>query len=68
MKLTELIADAEKVLKEHGDIPVIAPDTGCGCCRTSIYDPAGAEVVTEVEAYDDSWKNITKLPSAYVVS
>jgi hypothetical protein len=67
LKLSELIADAEQTLKERGDIPVVVPDSGCGCCKGYIYDPAEAEVDTEAEAYDASWK-VVKYPVVYVVS
>ncbi|MFM9464107.1 hypothetical protein ACKI1K_14805 [Streptomyces scabiei] len=68
MKLTELIANAEKALKEHGDIPVVVPDSGCGCCKGYTYDPAEVEVAKRVEAYDTSFRSIAELPAAYVVS
>jgi hypothetical protein len=66
MKLTELIADAEKALKEHGDIPVVVPDSGCGCCRSYTFDPADTEVVKEIEAYGEGWK-LADVPLAYAV-
>jgi hypothetical protein len=66
--LTELIAGAVKALEEHGDIPVIVPDTGCGCCKSYIYDPAQAEVLKDVEAYDSTYLNVAKTPLAFVVS
>ncbi|MFF4557199.1 hypothetical protein [Streptomyces sp. NPDC001422] len=66
MKLSELIADAEKTLKEHGDIPVVVPDVGCGCCRDYTFDPAAAEVERDVESYGPEWTR-EKLPLAYIV-
>lgn len=67
MKLTELIADAEKVLKEHGDIPVVVRDPGCGCCASSVYEDAGTDVDTEeVRVWGPS--DIITIPRAYVVS
>ncbi|MEV5883127.1 hypothetical protein AB0L74_10485 [Streptomyces sp. NPDC052020] len=66
MKLNEFIANAERALKEHGDIPVIIPDPGCGCCKSCTYDPAEGKVIFEVEAYDDEWK-LADMPVAFVV-
>ncbi|WP_055523411.1 hypothetical protein [Streptomyces graminilatus] len=67
MQLTELIADAEKALKEHGDIPVVVPDTGCGCCRGYVFDPAETEVEKGQKAWDVEMQEIIEVPFAYVV-
>ncbi|MDX3206034.1 hypothetical protein [Streptomyces scabiei] len=67
MKLTELIADAEKHLKEYGDIPVVIPDSGCGCCKGYTYDPAEPVVEKEIEAYVTSYTRLEEVPVAYVV-
>ncbi|MYX26020.1 hypothetical protein GTY75_04940 [Streptomyces sp. SID8381] len=66
MKLSELIADADRTLKEEGDIPVVVPDPGCGCCKTYTFEPAESKVETDAEAYDDSWQPV-KFPAVYVV-
>ncbi|MEV8334309.1 hypothetical protein [Streptomyces niveus] len=39
MKLTELIARAETVLVEHGDLDVGIPDDGCALCRPDDAEP-----------------------------
>jgi hypothetical protein len=51
LKVSELIADAQKVLAEHGDIEVITRDDGCGCCSCG-YIPAGLEVTDEAYGLD----------------
>jgi hypothetical protein len=43
MKLSELIADAKRTYEEFGDIPVVVPDSGCGCCSSGDKD-AGTSV------------------------
>ncbi|WP_406153607.1 hypothetical protein OH797_32055 [Streptomyces anulatus] len=68
MKLSELIADAEKTLKDVGDIPVVVPDSGCGCCKSYIYDPASTELDKEAETYSDDWKSVVTHPIVYLVS
>ncbi|MEU8948747.1 hypothetical protein [Streptomyces sp. NPDC048489] len=67
MKLSELIENAEKALKEQGDIPVVVPDVGCGCCRDYRFQQPVTEVCTEVKAHDDSWNDI-EYPAAFIVS
>ncbi|MFF8629648.1 hypothetical protein [Streptomyces werraensis] len=67
MKITELIEAAEKVLEEHGDLPVVVPDAGCGCCRSYEYDPADVEVRKDVPSYVEGF-NTVKLPLAFVVN
>jgi hypothetical protein len=67
MKLSELIADAERTLKEFGDLPVVVRDPGCGCCASGVFEDAG----TRVEKYSvQIWQHqgAIKLPAAYVVS
>ncbi|MEU1176524.1 hypothetical protein ABZ464_02545 [Streptomyces sp. NPDC005820] len=67
MKLTELIAHAEKALKEYGDIRVVVPDSGCGCCKGYEYEEAVPEVETaEITVWENS-KTI-KVATAYVVT
>lgn len=44
MKLSELIADAERTLEEFGDIPVVIPDPGCSCCSTGDFNEAETRV------------------------
>ncbi|MFF3416854.1 hypothetical protein ACFYW9_19460 [Streptomyces sp. NPDC002698] len=63
MKLSELIADAERTLKEFGDMPVVAP----------IYSEGFDEAVVRVEKYsvrswDDRTGDYVTLPIAYVVA
>ncbi|MGC9439304.1 hypothetical protein [Streptomyces sp. WG5] len=53
MKLSELILAAAEAMKEHGDIPVVADDSGCGCCGTGTGF-AGAGIETDVWVYDHS--------------
>ncbi|MFJ9234352.1 hypothetical protein ACIRJ3_05130 [Streptomyces anulatus] len=67
MNLTEMIAKAQKVLAELGDIPVVVPDSGCGCCRDYTYDPADVEVERDVESWDYSLHSNRELPVAFVV-
>ncbi|MFI8815751.1 MULTISPECIES: hypothetical protein [unclassified Streptomyces] len=67
MKLTEMIARAQEVLAELGDIPVVVPDAGCGCCRNSTYDPADLEVERNVKSWDYSSQGDRELPIAFVV-
>lgn len=67
MKLSELIADAERSLKEFGDIPVVVRDPGCGCCASGVFEEAG----THIEMHSvQIWQRqgSVKLPAAYVVS
>jgi rubredoxin len=67
MKLSELIIDAVKQLQEHGDIPVVIPDSGCGCCKGYTYDPAEPVVEKEIEAYGTRYTKLEDVPVAYVV-
>lgn len=67
MKLSELIADAERTLKEFGDIPVVVPDTGCGCCRDYVFEPAETSIEKGREAWDVGMREILTLPTAFVV-
>ncbi|MFJ8699427.1 hypothetical protein [Streptomyces ardesiacus] len=67
MKLSEFITNAEKALKEHGDIPVVIPDPGCGCCKSYTYDPAEGVVAFDVEAYSEDYKAVSDEPVAFVV-
>ncbi|MFJ9900280.1 hypothetical protein ACIQPR_43820 [Streptomyces sp. NPDC091280] len=65
--MTDLIEDAQKTLAEHGDIPVVVRDPGCGCCASSTYEEAGTHVEKdEVRVWGGS-ETITA-PLAYVVS
>lgn len=56
MKLSELIEEATKALEEHGDIPVVAMDSGCGCCSRGA-EFAGSRVDSDVWVYDHSSEN-----------
>lgn len=47
MKLTELIEEATKALEEHGDIPVIGNESGCGCFAIEPA-PGSVEIVTDI--------------------
>lgn len=67
MNLTEMIAKAQKVLAELGDIPVVVPDAGCGCCRDSTFFSADFEVERNVESWDCSLRSNRDLPIAFVV-
>jgi hypothetical protein len=51
MKLSELIEEATKALKEHGDIPVVAKETGCGCCSMG-FGLAAEGIISDVWVYD----------------
>ncbi|MFF9653048.1 hypothetical protein [Streptomyces sp. NPDC014622] len=68
MNLTELIADAKWTLKEFGDIPVIVPDVGCGCCRDYVYEPAETSIEKGDKAWDESQREIVTVPVAFVVA
>ncbi len=67
MKLSELIKDAQRTLDEFGDIPVVVPETGCGCCKMGTYDEA--EVRVEKNSIS-VWKpsGTEELSIAYIVS
>jgi hypothetical protein len=67
LKLSELIADAERTLKEFGDIPVVVPDSGCGCCRDSTFEGAETRVERDsVRAWlDTRWVDV---PTAFIVA
>ncbi|MCT6776132.1 hypothetical protein LXH09_05770 [Streptomyces sp. CS7] len=67
MHLTEMIAKAQEVLGELGDIPVVVPDAGCGCCRSYTYDPAELEVERDVKSWDYSTQGEKEVPIAFVV-
>ncbi|NEB42514.1 hypothetical protein [Streptomyces sp. SID14515] len=67
MNLTAMIAKAQEVLAEHGDIPVVVPDTGCGCCRSFTYDPAELEVERDVTSWDYSTQDDREVAIAFVV-
>ncbi|MFB6654805.1 hypothetical protein ACFCZ4_06480 [Streptomyces microflavus] len=67
MHLIEMIAKAQKVLAEVGDIPVVVPDSGCGCCRSYTYDPAELEVERDVKSWDYSSQRDREVPMAFVV-
>ena len=46
MTLTELIAAATAALEVHGDLEVVVPDPGCGCCQGDGHDSVrDAEVI-----------------------
>jgi hypothetical protein len=67
MKLSELIADAERTLKEFGDVPVVTPDPGCSCCSTGDFE----EVATRVERNSVRiWVGVdaVSVPVAFVVA
>ncbi|NED36706.1 hypothetical protein [Streptomyces sp. SID8499] len=59
MKLSEFIADAQKVLAEHGDLEVLMVDPGCGCCGGDLQW-AGFDVTrNKVTAYvDDAYREV----------
>lgn len=52
MKLSELIEEANKALKERGDIPVTVNDHGCGCCGFGTVFSGAAAVETDVTVHD----------------
>lgn len=68
MKLSALIADAERTLKEFGDLEVVVPDEGCGCCRTSDYYTAEAQIVKDKIQVWEASPNPLNLDIAYVIS
>ncbi|MFD5308260.1 hypothetical protein [Streptomyces ardesiacus] len=51
MKISELIETASKALMDHGDIPVIVKDAGCGCCSMG-NGLAAEQVISDVWVYD----------------
>jgi hypothetical protein len=67
MNLSELIADAERTLKEFGDIPVVVPDSGCGCCAGSEFEEAETRVEQDsVRAWlGKKWVDV---PTAFIVA
>ncbi|WP_340376576.1 hypothetical protein U5640_16655 [Streptomyces sp. SS7] len=67
MKLSELIEDAEKVLKEHGDIPVVVRDPGCGCCAAGTYEEAATEIDAQEPRVWTETAGTNPVPVAYVV-
>lgn len=61
MKLTDLIVAASKALEEHGDIPVIVHDSGCGCCSFGFVNAETAiRPTTRVDLEND-------IPVAFLV-
>jgi hypothetical protein len=66
LKLSELIVDAERTLKEFGDIPVVIRDVGCGCCSSG-HEFAGTHVEKEAISIWDGHE-YRKVPTVYVVS
>lgn len=44
MKLSELIAEAQRALAEYGDLEVVKGTDGCGYCDPPPYVPADTEV------------------------
>lgn len=55
MKLSEFIANAEQVLKEYGDIPVVVPEPGCGCCKSGEYEEGLGSVIShEITVWQNS--------------
>jgi hypothetical protein len=67
MKLSELIADAERTLKEFGDIPVVVPNSGCGCCADGNFEVAETRVERDsVRAWlGAQWVDV---PTAFIVA
>jgi hypothetical protein len=68
MKLSELIADAQLTLEEFGDVPVIVPDVGCGCCRDYVYQPGDSSIEKGSEAWAEGLQEVVKVPVAFVVA
>ncbi|WP_326827395.1 hypothetical protein [Streptomyces sp. NBC_01751] len=68
MKLSELIADAERTMEEFGDIPVTVSDVGCGCCRDYIFEPAETRIEKGQKAWDGEQREIVTVPVAFVVA
>lgn len=66
MTLSELIAEAEKVLQEQGDIRVAISDPGCSCCASGDYDPAETRVREDVHIWENGERG--KAETAFVVS
>ncbi|MFD4608312.1 hypothetical protein ACFWOT_09370 [Streptomyces sp. NPDC058440] len=68
MKLSELIADAERTLKEFGDIPVVVPDPGCSCCSTGDFNDAESSVEkNSVQVWGEGWVPVS-VPIAFIVA
>lgn len=63
-----MITKAQKALAELGDIPVVVPDSGCGCCRSYTYEPAGLEVERDVDSWDYTAGRAQEVPIVIVVS
>lgn len=59
MRLSELIAEAQRALAEHGDMELVKGTEGCGYCDPAPYVPAEAstETVEVWFAADDKMKN-----------
>ncbi|MFD4646293.1 hypothetical protein [Streptomyces sp. NPDC058441] len=66
MKLSELIADAQLTLEEFGDVPVLVPDYGCGCCKSHVYEPGESSIEKGREAWKAS--EVVTVPVAFVVA
>lgn len=66
MKLSEFISNAEQVLKEYGDMPVVVPEAGCGCCKGDSYDEAlGSLISHEITVWSSTGDE--KVNRAWVV-
>jgi len=68
MKLTELIADAERTLEEFGDIPVVAPDPGCSCCSTGDFENVETRVEKNSVRVWSLGPDPVKVPVAFIVA
>ncbi|MFF4245258.1 hypothetical protein ACFYY2_12390 [Streptomyces sp. NPDC001822] len=67
MKLSELIADAERTLEEFGDIPVVMPDPGCSCCASGDFEDVETRVErNSVRVWEGS--KAVKVPVAFIVA
>lgn len=67
MKLSELIADAERTMQEFGDVPVVMPDPGCSCCSTGDFEEVETRVErNSVRVWDGG--DVVKVPIAFIVA
>lgn len=66
MKLSEFIADAKQALEQYGDLPVIVPQYGCGCCWDGTFEEA-IPAVTDRQVSVWQGGQIFKIPAGFVV-
>jgi hypothetical protein len=55
LKASEVIAQLQELVEKHGDLPVFAPDTGCGCCDTGPGPIDPPEFLSAVSQYGETF-------------